>query len=421
MMIVHQTNSRKSHVAILQIEFAVTGIHINTYTFGQEMKRLWLLTSLCNIIECTRVVLTFLDVWSKNNLLHDIPHTIIKNYGRRLVLEIPDNFTDSSLILLKNISKNISTVEWDNKVKGIEINSTIHPLPWNLQKIGGYSLWQYSKGIKEVVVAVLDTGITESTQMWFENFKNGYDFVTDLDISVDGDGRDPDATDSEVFVADSGCDGPDYHGTKVSSVIGAAHKSFVFGIAPGCTLLSIKALGLCSWGLSSDVADAIIWAAGGEIIGVPTNRNISNIIVLSLAGDGNCPSFLQSAINYAVSRGIVVAAATGNDGRETYLNTHPANCIGVKTVGSINSVDQESWFSNKGGEYLYPGEDVVVMGNNKELTFGSGTSYANAHYAGVLALNLSIGTQCAPCPPTFLKEMCMNYESVCCSRYIFLH
>lgn len=405
-----------------------------------------MLAHLCDVIVCTRVVVTFSDALSKNESIQNIPYTIIKNYGRRLVLDIPGNVTKETFEVLKSTSFNISTIEIDNRVKGMEMNSSVKgaawpvrewiwveptvylpsgywyegppPLPWNVLKLGGHSLWQHNKGIKEIVVAVLDTGITESSKLWFDNFQNGYDFVTDLDISVDGDGRDLDATDTEVFVPDSGCDGPDYHGTKVSSIIGAAHRSFMYGLAPGCTLLSIKALGLCSWGLSSDVADAIVWAAGGEIIGVPKNKNVSSIIVLSLAGDGNCPSFLQSAINYAVNKGIVVVAATGNDGRDTYLNTHPANCIGVKTVGSLNSLNEESWFSNKGGQYLYPGEDVAVMGNNRELTFGSGTSYANSHYAGVLALNFSIGTQCSPCQPTFLKEICNNSQSICCSRYV---
>lgn len=413
----------------------------------QEMRFVLALIFLLVLLEHSfghRLVLTFATPEEMNSI-ENLPFKVVKRYGRRIVIDMQRDLNASDFLMLRSNFSSISNIEIDSRVVGISntnesavgaawpTRESIYvppsetreygfwylgppPLPWNLEMIGGSQIWNVNKGQSSVVIAVLDTGIRETSKVSFSNLVNGYDFISDLELSVDGDMRDSDATDVEQIVPDSWCAGPDAHGTKVSSILGARHESFMFGIAPNCKLLSVRTLGLCSSGLTSDVADSIVWASGGEIIGVQTNQNQANIIVLSLAGDGDCPSYLQSAINLALEKNIVVVAATGNDGRDTYLNTHPANCVGVVTVGSVDSQNIESYFSNKGGRYLYPGEDVAVMGDNSELMFGSGTSYAVSHYAGLLALNLSKGTQCNPCPLGSLLQACPNSQSICCLR-----
>jgi serine protease len=63
-------------------------------------------------------------------------------------------------------------------------------------------------------------------------------------------------------------------------------------------------LGRCG-ALTSDISDAIIWASGGPVTGVPTNPNPARVINMSLGTPpgGTCASTEQAAINSARSRG----------------------------------------------------------------------------------------------------------------------
>ena len=54
------------------------------------------------------------------------------------------------------------------------------------------------------------------------------------------------------------------------------------GVAFGARILPVRALGRCG-GYSSDMADAIAWAAGNTITGVPANANPAKVIKPLLA------------------------------------------------------------------------------------------------------------------------------------------
>src|SRR5207342_3925393 len=86
----------------------------------------------------------------------------------------------------------------------------------------------------------------------------------------------------------------------------------VAGVAYGAKIVPARVLGTCG-GYDSDIADAMIWASGGTVSGVPANANPAEVINLSLGGTGACSSTTQAAINSAVSRGTTLAIAAGND------------------------------------------------------------------------------------------------------------
>ena len=68
----------------------------------------------------------------------------------------------------------------------------------------------------------------------------------------------------------------------------------VVRLQPICTL------GQCSTGYANDAADAIVWAAGGQINGLWVNPRPAKVISMSFSGYGQCPSFLQSAVDRVV-------------------------------------------------------------------------------------------------------------------------
>jgi serine protease len=218
---------------------------------------------------------------------------------------------------------------------------------WHLKGDYGVSMpqaWHFSKGKSSVVVAVIDSGITAHPELLPNLTKRangniyGYDFVSDPDISQDGDGRDNDPSDVGGW-----------HGTHVSGIIAAkADTVGITGAAPNVKILPIRALGP-EGGVTSDLVASIRWAAGYKVAGVPDNQFRAKVINLSLGSEepANCTNALQNAIDGATSRGISVVTAAGNssDRARDYL---PGNCSGVINVAATNSSGDLASYSNYG-------------------------------------------------------------------------
>ena len=264
--------------------------------------------------------------------------------------------------------------------------------------------WESANGAG-VVVAVLDTGAAAHSDL-DANLLPGYDFIDDPDVANDGDGRDGDASDPGDWVAANQCGGShgaqnsSWHGTHVAGTIAAVTNNGkgVAGAAPGARILPVRVLGSCG-GYTSDIADAIVWAAGGEVGDVPANANPAEVINLSLGGAGACGSTFQNAINAAVAKGSTVVIAAGN-GNVNVANAAPANCDNVIAVGATDSAGKRSiWNSRQQSNFgplvdvAAPGSDILSTldsGNKapagESYGFYDGTSMAAPHVAGVVAL-----------------------------------
>jgi serine protease len=257
-----------------------------------------------------------------------------------------------------------------------------------------------------VVVAVLDTGITSHPDL-NANVLPGYDFIIDTSVSNDGNGRDSDPSDPGDWVTANQCGSPhsaqnsSWHGTHVAGTVAAVTNNSTggAGTAFGAKIVPVRVLGTCG-GYDSDIADAIIWASGGTVSGVPANANPAEVINLSLGGSGACGSTTQAAINSAVSRGTALAIAAGND-NVNVSNASPANCSNVIAVASVTSTGARSSFSNYGTliDIAAPGSTIYSTLNSGTTTPGSatyasysGTSMATPHVAGVIALLQSKAT-----------------------------
>src|SRR5690606_7514122 len=120
--------------------------------------------------------------------------------------------------------------------------------------------------------------------------------------------------------------GSSWHGTHVAGTIAAVTNNGigVAGVAYNAKVVPVRVLGKCG-GLTSDIADAIVWASGGSVTGVPSNPYPADVINMSLGGGGSCSSTTQAAINTARSNGTVVVVAAGNENTNA-SNSNPANC-----------------------------------------------------------------------------------------------
>lgn len=285
-------------------------------------------------------------------------------------------------------------------------NDTLYPQQWNLHGTKGLAApeaWKTTQGAG-VTVAVIDSGIVKHPDL-DANVLPGYDFITEPSIARDGNGRDSDPTDAgnweEAGVCDSGSEASEsnWHGTHVAGSIAAImnNKRGIVGVAPSTKILPVRALGMCG-GYDSDIADAMVWAAGGTVEGVPANSNPAKIINLSLGGEGTCPATYSKAIAEVNKRGAILVVAAGNEGQDT-SKVAPANCGGSIVVGATDQNGKRSDFSNYGKlvDVSAPGSSImstVDLGTTVSTGAGyteyDGTSMAAPQVAGVIALMKSV-------------------------------
>ncbi len=342
----------------------------------------------------------------------------VQNVGQREVFkgksaeEVRRNFPLGSQNILEIEEDLILLPSLEPGDRGIE--DSFYQSQWHyFDSDGGIELpsaWDKTVGSSSIVVAVVDTGILNHRDLQ-NKILPGADLISDEVMANDGNGRDTDATDAGDWVeAGDFCfsgrsTNSSWHGTHVAGTVGAetANGIGVAGVAWGVKILPVRVLGKCG-GYLSDIADGIRWAAGGSVSGLPVNSNPADVINLSLGGSGSCGSTIQSAIDFAVSKGSVIVVAAGNDQRNLNFNPYvPATCRNVITVGAGNRNAFRSFYSNYGDyvDVMAPGGDFdgQVFSTSNDGTKSAvrdsyknmiGTSMAAPHVAGVAALIKSL-------------------------------
>jgi len=229
-----------------------------------------------------------------------------------------------------------------NPAAGGVLNDAFFRLQWSLQKIGIPNAWNIGgQGAPNLTVAVIDSGVDYQHPDLKGQIINGKDFMVDTVSGPNGEGS-PDT------VGDDPLDQMG-HGTHVAGIIGALanNQTGIAGIAPGVKILNIKALNRDGWGSAFAIAQGVTYAVDQG----------ARIINMSLgSAEGSKP--IELAIQYALSKGVLVVAAAGNSFTKTGF---PANYPGVLAVGATDQADWLADFSNHDSRInvMAPGVDIM--------------------------------------------------------------
>lgn len=287
------------------------------------------------------------------------------------------------------------------------------PDQYALSKMRLFEAWDFEKGTStRTRVAVIDTGVLDTHQ--------------DLSGKVDT------ANQKRICPALGGnnCAGPcllsdtaatsgaAVHGTAVASVAGAVgNNAGMVGASwdsdgPRETLIldvNIFDRSTCQNGCPCSDTGALEKAIRYST-GVAKSTGERMVINLSLgcspggsgcddptpgspaANTSGCPDALYDAVQTALSEGIVVVAAAGNDLLDG--NAGPVDCpakiAGVIAVGASDSLDNITKFSRTGAEVavVAPGASILTALNSATDAYGflNGTSFSSPYTAGVAAL-----------------------------------
>jgi subtilisin family serine protease len=240
---------------------------------------------------------------------------------------------------------------------------------------------------RNVVVAVIDTGVDPNHPVLSGVLVPGYDFtrnasggseMSDVNQSTMAilDGNPGFVNQSTMAILDQSTmailDGPEYaafgHGTMVA---GAVHL-----VAPRAKIMPLKAFNANGSGYASDVLRAIYYAV----------KEGAKVLNMSFSFATSSPE-LQRALDNASSKGLIGIASAGNNGQK--ITVYPAGLSTVVGVASTTNYDTLSDFTNFGPAVAWiaaPGEGVVTTYPFGKYAAAWGTSFSAPLASGTAAL-----------------------------------
>lgn len=264
----------------------------------------------------------------------------------------------------------VAYVAEDGYVQAIATQS---PATWGLDRIDQRNRplsnsYTYTTNGAGVHAYIIDTGIRLTHSQFTGRMGNGFDAVTSGGTAND-------------------CNG---HGTHVAGTVGGT----THGVAKGVTLHPVRVLDCNGSGSFAGVIAGIDW--------VTANRVRPAVANMSLGGGAYQP--VDDAVTRSIAAGVTYAVAAGNSSGANSCNFSPARTPNAITVGSSDSSDRVSSFSNQGGciDIFAPGSSITsaYYTSNTATAVLSGTSMASPHVAGVAALYLQANPNATPAAVT---------------------
>lgn len=357
-------------------QIGMAQISENSNTSAPQIQGMNLATKISNqyivVLKDTPVVESAARRVAANFTLAEARAAVVQEIGVSLATQARGTMRQTyssainGFVIQSSSAKHVASLLKDPRVDYIEADQTItigatqNNATWGLDRIDQANLplnntYSYDYDGTGVNAYVIDTGVRITHNQFGNRGRSGYTAIND------GNGT-------------NDCQG---HGTHVAGTIG----STTYGVAKDAKIYAVRVLGCDGSGSNSGVIGGVDWVAGNHIKPAVANMSLG----------GGASTALDNAVNSAVSQGITMVVAAGNDNSNA-CSYSPARAANAITVGSTTSSDSRSSFSNYGSclDIYAPGSSITSTWStsNSATNTISGTSMASPHVAGVAALYL---------------------------------
>ncbi len=297
---------------------------------------------------------------------------------------LPDNMS-LQIAALNNIvaATVISVVETEIPVQRVSTTASLENKK-NAELIYLAYAKLLTKGMPEVKIAVLDTGVNLNHKELEGKFECAADFVNIQGLDTTGFIGDINDYD-EVPEDEVG------HGTHVSGIIAANGIAMDEGVCPKCKIIPVRVLAtmkngnrVVGAGIIDNINAGIKWA-------VDKGADVINMSLGIKHEGGGLPH--EDVINYALSKNVTIVAASGNDG--TNEKYYPGALPGVLAVGAVDDSGIVTNFTSYGADItvVAPGLNIYSSYTNNTYSVATGTSQASPFVAGTVGLLKSYARQ----------------------------
>jgi len=324
------------------------------------------------------------NIIKRENILGFIDLNVPKN---KLFSDFVDSLVNSSnveLVIYSAIGKYLNFVP----------NDTYSNNQWYLQKINAFNAWDITTGSPRVIVGIIDSGTdwthsdlglgNDSYQNIYLNsgedaWSNPNNPTTGNHIDDDHNGHIDDWKGWNFEYNSNDVRTTRAHGTFVAGIISAKTNNNygIAGIAGGKSGEGVKLLSYCvgvNAPISSLIDDAIIAAVDNGVKVVQLSFEIAH------------SDDIDAAIQYAISKNVLVVCAAGNNSLSNI--SYPASNDNVIAVGATDQNNQKADFSNYGNKLsvVAPGVDIYSTSLNNSYVTSSGTSFSAPQVSAIAAL-----------------------------------
>jgi thermitase len=253
----------------------------------------------------------------------------------------------------------------------LTISTTAFAGNWGLKETDSINAWKETKGNKNVIVGVVDTGVdfTHPSLSHAKVKEKGWDFVNNKLEHEDLNG----------------------HGTHVAGIIAAKYnkENQTGGVSPDIKIISYK------W-YSENLSNSD--AVNNSVAAI--NKAVEDgVKIINYSAGGRYPNQEEKeAIENAGKQGVIFVVAAGNemnninDGYSEKYYPCSYNLPNVICVGGVTSEHKKTNSSNYGAGSVFifaPGEDILSTLPNGRYGMLTGTSQATPFVTGAIALMLS--------------------------------
>lgn len=323
--------------------------------------------------------------------------TTVRKYSNFPLLYHKNISQEKISLFLSNYENNIEYIEpvykvylinhAVNKIESLEETPNFSD-QWGLENnkdtdINIRRAWTYTKGKKEIIVAVIDTGVDYNHKDLNQTIWVNQNEIPDNNIDDDHNGYIDDTHGWNFYAKTPDPFDDNGHGTHCAGIV-AGQGIRAWGAAPGVSIMALKFLSGAGSGSTADAIAAVDYAI-----------TMGAHVLSNSWGGGEYSRALKESFVKAQDKNILVIAAAGNYGQDLKTNKmYPAalnlsNLIAVANINEFGNLHLSSNYSKELVHLAAPGTKIFSTYPDNSYASLTGTSMAAPFVSAAAALMLS--------------------------------